>query len=94
VPTNSTQLKGPPPTLLPEYAAYLASRKFSVGLTLIPYDGYRLDEAKRFAEQIGVPFVEIVPDDLQAFDPSHLDAVGRDVATRRLIDRWSETAPR
>jgi len=94
IPTNSAQLKGPPPTLLPEYAAYLASRKFSVGLTLIPYDGYRLDEAKRFAEQIGTPFIEIAPDDLQSYDPGHLDAVGRDVATRRLIDRWSETAPR
>ena len=94
VPTNSAQLKGPPPTLLPEYAAYLASRKFSVGLTLIPYDGYRLDEAKRFAEQIGTPFIEIAPNDLQSFDPSHLDAVGRDVATRRLVDRWPDMTPR
>jgi hypothetical protein len=94
LPTDSAQLKGAHPTLLPEYGAYLASKDFSVALTLIPYDGYRLDEAKRVAEQIGRPFLQIEPNDLQSLDGGHLNAVSRDVATRRLIDRLSDPAAR
>jgi hypothetical protein len=91
LPTASTHLKGAHPTLSPEYEAYLASRDFSVVLTLIPYDGHRLDEAKRVAEQIGRPFLQIEPNDLQSLDGGHLSAESRDVVTRRLMDRFSDS---
>ena len=42
----------------PECEAYLRSADFKVALTLIPYDGYRVEEAKRAAEQIGRPLIE------------------------------------
>lgn len=94
LPTDHVELKGAHPTLLPEYRAYLTSKDFSVALTLVPYDGYRLDEAKRVAEQIGRPFLEIEPRGLQTLDGGHLDAASRDVATRRLIDRLRDSAAR
>jgi hypothetical protein len=94
LPMDSRQLRGPPPTLLPEYGAYLASKDLSVVLTLVPYDGYRLDEAKRVAEEIGRPFLPVEPKDLQSLDGGHLTAASRAVATRRLIDRWSDPAAR
>jgi hypothetical protein len=77
--------KGPPPTLLPEYANYLKAKESVVVLTLIPYDGHRLDEAMRFAAQIGKPFLEIAPDDLGSFDSGHLNEIGRGLATKRLV---------
>lgn len=86
LPTDSVQPKGPHASLLPEYAAYLTSRDF-VALTLVPYDGHRLEEAKRVAEQVGRPFLEIEPTHLQSLDGGHLNAVSRNIATRRLIDR-------
>jgi hypothetical protein len=92
LPMDSSQLKGAHPTLLPEYRAYLASNDLDVALTLVPYDGYRLDEAKRVAEQIGKPFLQIDPKDLQSLDGGHLNAASRAVATRHLIDRWPEPA--
>jgi hypothetical protein len=94
LPTDSPQLRGAHPTLLPEYGAYLVSKDLSVVLTLIPYDGYRLDEAKRVAEEIGRPFLPVEPKDLQSLDGGHLTAASRTVATRRLIDRWSDPAAR
>lgn len=94
LPADSLQLKGAHPTLLPEYGAYLASRDVRVALTLIPYDGYRLDEAKRVSDRIGRPFLEIEPNDLQTLDGGHLNAVSRDVATLRLIDRLLDPAAR
>ena len=45
--------KGPSPTLAPEYEAYLRSADFRVALTLIPYDGYRVEEADGIRSRLG-----------------------------------------
>jgi hypothetical protein len=67
----------------------LQSADFRVALTLIPYDGYRVEEAKRAAEQVGRPFVEVEPTGLQFWDLNHLVAASRDLASRRVVERWS-----
>ena len=87
--TPISQSKRPPPTLAPEYEAYLRSADFRVALTLIPYDGYRVEEAKRAAEQIGRPFIEVAPIGLQFWDLNHLIAESRDLASERVVERWS-----
>jgi hypothetical protein len=93
LPTDSVERKGPHLTLLPEYDAYLASKDF-VALTLVPYDGHRLEEATRAAEQVGRPFLQIEPNDLETLDGGHLNAVSRNIATRRLIDSLPDPAVR
>ena len=67
------QSKGPFPTLAPEYEAYLRSADFKVALTLIPYDGYRVEEAKRVAEQIGRPFIEVENQSVFSSGPQSFD---------------------
>jgi hypothetical protein len=84
-----SQSPRPSPTLAPEYEAYLRSADFRVALTLIPYDGYRVEEAKRAAEQIGRPFIEVDPIDLKFWDLNHLIAESRDLASLRVVERWS-----
>ena len=85
---KESEPKGPHPTLLPEYVAYLQSQKFNVVLTLIPHEGSRPDEARRTADQIGRPFILVDPKELQTLDGGHLIAGSRDIATQRLIDGW------
>ena len=86
---DTSQLKGPPPTLTADYEAYLRSDDFRVALTLIPYDGYRLEEAKRVAEQTGRLFLELEPAGLQFWDLNHLIAESRDLASQRVSDPWA-----
>jgi hypothetical protein len=85
--TDPRQPKGPHLALLPEYRDYLVSRDSRVVLTLVPYNDYRVDEAKLIAEQTGRPFLHIESGDLQSLDGGHLNARSRAIVTRRLLDR-------
>lgn|SRR5215471_16965521 len=88
------QPKGPHLALLPKYRDYLASRDSRVVLTLVPYDDYRVDEAKLIAEQTGRPFLQIEPADLQSLDGGHLNAGSRSIVTRRMLDHLFDQSAR
>jgi hypothetical protein len=53
-------------------------------LTLVPFPGYSLEEARGEAARLGRPFVAIEPYGLTYLDGDHLNAMGRAEATRRL----------
>jgi hypothetical protein len=67
-------------------AVSLQGRAATTLVTTIPYPSYSESSARHFAQAINGKFVSIAPLGLTFFDFHHLDAKGRDIATKRLIE--------
>jgi hypothetical protein len=69
-----------------EDAVSLQGRAATTLVTTIPYPSYNESSTRHFAQAINGKFVSIAPLGLTFFDFHHLDAKGRDLATKRLIE--------
>jgi hypothetical protein len=67
-------------------AAYLKGRAARTLVTTIPYPSYSETSTRHFAQAINGTFVRVAPTGLTFFDYHHLDANGRELATKRLIE--------
>jgi hypothetical protein len=75
----------------------LAARRLAPVVVIVPFQGYRPENARRLAREGGFPFVELSSDGLLFWDNNHLTASGRALATaetaREILRRGLATWP-
>src|SRR5262249_30123423 len=70
-----------------DVAEFLRRNGIRAIATMIPFDGYDAQAARRLAQRSGVPFLQIPSQGLETWDTHHLTERSRELATEALATR-------